>query len=517
MKKILILLILLCLVGVFPSFAELTVERISGVTRHHTGLEVAKGFDSKTFIIVNEHSFADALSASALSDGKHPILLSSQQSLPDYTEAYLLEHAEAVILIGGENVLSSLLEEHLKEKGLEVTRYEGIDRYDTSLQVAKASGKKNVTLATGSGFADALSGGAISLDQDRALLLSPREDMPRAALRYLVDKDVTLLGGESVLSAELYRSVELRAQNLRRISGKNRYETSVMLAPKKPEQVIIASGENFPDALFAAPLAQCLKAPILLSKRQGLPEELRLYLENNKDSIKEIRLIGGESVLSPEVEKQIHRIFNPFSYQPNDPSLATWDGYVHPQDVTPSILETITKESLVNKFNAIAEDYVPSLAPIVTNGSSNLYLEQEAATRWNELTDLAKKEGITLVVFSAYRDKATQTRLFNGYARSNIYSAIRSSAYPRRSEHELGLAVDVSYYEGFPSNFERTLQGSFLRNNAHNYGFILRYPAGKESITGYIHEPWHYRYVGAALATKLRFEGTTLEEYYHLD
>lgn len=93
------------------------------------------------------------------------------------------------------------------------------------------------------------------------------------------------------------------------------------------------------------------------------------------------------------------------------------------------------------------------------------------------------------------------------------------SARPGQSEHQTGLAMDISapsVQSALTTEVESTPEGQWLRENAHRYGFILRYPAGKEHITGYAYEPWHFRYVGRELAAFLKKKGLTLEEYYQL-
>lgn len=120
------------------------------------------------------------------------------------------------------------------------------------------------------------------------------------------------------------------------------------------------------------------------------------------------------------------------------------------------------------------------------------------------------------MIGSAYRSAATQTDLFNSYVASAGYDeANMYSAHPGHSEHQTGLAVDISTTSQqcyLDECFIGTSDGQWLADNAYKFGFTLRYPKGKEAITGYNFEPWHYRYVGVALATALHQSGLTLEE-----
>lgn len=123
----------------------------------------------------------------------------------------------------------------------------------------------------------------------------------------------------------------------------------------------------------------------------------------------------------------------------------------------------------------------------------------------------ANKENIMLKVISSYRTYDRQEFLFNNSVNKNgLEHALLYSAKPGHSEHQLGLAVDFNLTE---TSFEDSNEYEWLKNNAYKYGFIERYKKGKEDITGYAYEPWHYRYVGIDIATKMYEEDITFEEY----
>ena len=104
-----------------------------------------------------------------------------------------------------------------------------------------------------------------------------------------------------------------------------------------------------------------------------------------------------------------------------------------------------------------------------------------------------------------------QNYLFNNSVKKNgIDHALVYSAKKGHSEHQLGLAVDLNTTQ---NSFEKTKQYKWLKQNSYKYGFIERYPKGKEFITGYAFEPWHYRYLGVDIATKIFEENITYEEY----
>lgn len=177
---------------------------------------------------------------------------------------------------------------------------------------------------------------------------------------------------------------------------------------------------------------------------------------------------------------------------------------------------------LVNQNNPIGKDYKPNnlIVPNIKLASSGAiqknHVQEQVAYKLEELFKDATNNGITLIGVSGYRDYNRQATLYNN-AISRYGKNQKSSAKPGTSEHQTGLAIDV----GCPSNtqltqgFGETKEGKWLAENAHKHGFVVRYPKGKEEITGYIYEPWHIRYVGEEYATYLYENNLTLEELYH--
>lgn len=179
---------------------------------------------------------------------------------------------------------------------------------------------------------------------------------------------------------------------------------------------------------------------------------------------------------------------------------------------------------LVNKEFALPDDYNPSdlVYPNVRftfkEKIEKRMMRSEAAKALENLFEGAEKDGIYLAGVSAYRSHKTQTALFNRYVeRDGEEKAKTYSAVPGHSEHETGLAIDVSGSDGkcaAEDCFGDTKEADWLAKHAPEYGFIIRYPEGKDSITGYKYEPWHIRYVGADIASEIADRGITLEEYY---
>ncbi len=167
---------------------------------------------------------------------------------------------------------------------------------------------------------------------------------------------------------------------------------------------------------------------------------------------------------------------------------------------------------LVNKYNYLSEDYVPELVSIP--GFSNLKLRKEASEALINLFDAAENDNLTFTPYSAYRSYDYQNTLYTNYsARDGVDAADTYSARPGHSEHQTGLAVDInspeySYSTVSPEGYD------WLLENAHNFGFIVRYTESTIDITGYMEEPWHLRYLGIDLATDVINSGLTYDEYY---
>ena len=179
---------------------------------------------------------------------------------------------------------------------------------------------------------------------------------------------------------------------------------------------------------------------------------------------------------------------------------------------------------LVNKNYALNEDYEPSdlVLPNVLstdyNQNQNIYLRKEAAIHLEQLFYAAQNEaGLTLLARSGYRSYQTQISLYDRYVSQNgTEKADTFSARAGHSEHQTGLAMDVtadSVNRQLVTDFGITPEGIWLKENAHRFGYIIRYLEGREDETGYQYEPWHIRYVGVEAATEIYENNWILEQY----
>ncbi len=183
---------------------------------------------------------------------------------------------------------------------------------------------------------------------------------------------------------------------------------------------------------------------------------------------------------------------------------------------------------VVNKKRPLqgGETYVPAdlIVPAVPLRLEKTAEQMQVAKRIEpsmiEMFNAAKKEGLQFSLGSGYRSYSLQKQFYEGYVKTlGQAEADRTSARPGTSEHQTGLSYDIEATNQ-KCHLDKCLadlpDGKWLAAHAHEYGFIIRYPAGKEAITGYDYEPWHLRYVGKDLAAELHRTNQTMEEFFGL-
>lgn len=182
---------------------------------------------------------------------------------------------------------------------------------------------------------------------------------------------------------------------------------------------------------------------------------------------------------------------------------------------------------LVNKEHILDKDYVPLEMYVVDENENNFHQFKDANLKPMLRSDIkeyvdklikdAQGLGLPIIVDSGYRSYNYQQVVLDALIKEKGDEAFKLVALPGASEHQTGLAIDFAYYENGIYNDdvkENDKEAIWLKNNAWKYGFILRYPKGKENVTGYNFEPWHFRFVGLKLAKYLFKNDLTLEEYY---
>ncbi|WP_051353310.1 D-alanyl-D-alanine carboxypeptidase family protein [Thalassobacillus devorans] len=178
---------------------------------------------------------------------------------------------------------------------------------------------------------------------------------------------------------------------------------------------------------------------------------------------------------------------------------------------------------LANKQHALSEDYVPNelVTPDVAFSGEEEQLQPKAATALESMFKAAENDGVQLYAASGYRSYEYQKNLFQFWvSQYGEEQASRVSAKPGESEHQTGLTMDVTNKDvnfKLKQSFGDTEAGQWIEKHAAKYGFIIRYPDGKEPITGYAYEPWHLRFIGKDHAQAIMKNDITLETYLSYD
>lgn len=302
-------------------------SRIAGRDRIETAIAASKAgwTTSSTVILAVATNYPDALAGTPLAKKfDAPILLNPPQTLDSrvLTEIKRLK-ASKIIILGGPAAISPAVEESLRSSlpGVTVTRYGGANRYETAAIIARAmlttpAGTVNtaatgtpVVLATGQNFPDALAAGPYAALRGYPVLLVEQNKIPAATaelLRELQPSVSYLVGGPAVISSE----VEAAVPNPRRLYGQNRYETAVQVCTvlagnTSGNAIIIASGDDFPDALVAGALSSRLGAPLFLTGRSQVPATVTGNLAGMSGTVSRIYFMGGKGAIEERVENSI--------------------------------------------------------------------------------------------------------------------------------------------------------------------------------------------------------------------
>ncbi len=314
-KHILLLLcIFLCISGSFVSAkAEETenrlsrLTRISGKTRYETSMAIAEemGDSFSSIVVACGTDFPDALSGNYLAVRRDAPLLTVSPKTETMVSDFIQKHLAAdgtVYLLGGDAVLSESFETTLLEEDIRVLRLSGKTRYDTNLKIleeADADPSEDLLVCSGKNYPDALS--AVSLE--RPILLVNGMKLTETQKGYLSSRTgkTILIGGTGAISEEIEEQIRTIAgdERVSRISGKDRYETSMLLLnafPQESGSLVLVTGENFPDGLSAGPYAAKNQANIVLTKdgNSHITEIEDHILEND---IRNVTVIGGEGAL----------------------------------------------------------------------------------------------------------------------------------------------------------------------------------------------------------------------------
>ena len=341
------------------------VKRIAGNNRVNTSIEISKfeAVKADKVILADASNYPDALSASTLTSGKYPVLLIQNKLTPELRGEMQRLSAKEVIILGGEKSIPKKVESEVKEiAGVKtVNRISGSDRYSTSNEIYKNSGKNQVVVSSGENFPDALA--ASSLINTSGLILTKKNSIPASVLNTINSAQgrISVIGGQGSISEGFYKQLSPNAK-YETISGSDRYSTSVEIAKKLTSDVaIIASGENFPDALAASTLSQKINSPILLVSKNNIPYSVQKYIIDKQ--VKKAIVLGGEGTISAQTVDNVQRIIeNKTIISQEAPKLNTSD----------------TEKKVENKISNIKKD-------AVTKNKVTLYSDSDLSQAKTEL------------------------------------------------------------------------------------------------------------------------------------
>lgn len=292
--------------------------RLSGEDRAATAAAVSRSSfpdGADAVFVATGASYADALAGGpAAAKTGSPVVLVERDRVPEATRTELerLDPAR-VRLLGGTGAISAEVEEELAAMGTEVSRLRGASRYATAAAVSAAHFEAGVPVAyvaSGEGFADALSGGAAAAALGGPVLLVQPDAVPSATeqeLRRLAPGRIVVLGGTSAVSDAVVAELRAHSDEVRRVSGADRYATSAAVSRDAfsgtHETVFVATGATFADALAGVPAAGALGAPLMLVEPDRLPAEVAAELDRLRP--KRIVILGGERSVSQRLEREL--------------------------------------------------------------------------------------------------------------------------------------------------------------------------------------------------------------------
>lgn len=201
------------------------------------------------------------------------------------------------------------------------------------------------------------------------------------------------------------------------------------------------------------------------------------------------------------------------------PSPETQTQTVGPLEGVGTLSWVVNKQRPLNPKTYVPPNLVFPSVKVRVPGNESMKIRADVATAIEQMFVGAIAAGHDPMVSSAYRSYGYQSNLYYSYVNKDGQAAADTySARPGYSEHQTGLSFDICNNGNckLEEAFANTPLGQWVAGNAHSYGFIIRYPNGKQNITGYVYEPWHLRYVGVDTATQIKNSGKTLEEHFGL-
>lgn len=298
------------------TFPYSTVIRYAGSDRYETAklINNAAGINSDTAVISSGQSFPDTIIASILAGQLEAKLFINKTNTitTEINSAVESGNIKTIYTVGG-NSLPSSFKNTIKNKGIELINLVGPNRYDTSALVAeKSTNNSKVILANGNLFADSLSMAPVALKNGYSLVLTDGKNLNDSVNKVLNNtNEVIIVGGTNSISASIGDNLKKSGKKVTRISGSDRYDTSISIANtyyKETDFVLTASGDNYADALMGTVLSNKLEAPIILVKGDKLTKAQTNYLQSNK--INTLYILGGNSSINNKLEASIKNLLD---------------------------------------------------------------------------------------------------------------------------------------------------------------------------------------------------------------
>ncbi|WPC44509.1 alpha/beta fold hydrolase [Clostridium sp. JS66] len=296
---------------------NISIKRLNGNDRYETSASIANYYEAgqlDSVVVTSGNGFADALSSSSLQGlGGSPVMLlgdniQNSSKTINYIENHLKKEG-TIYILGGEASVNSGFEKYFKQKGFNrIIRLGGNDRYETNIKIVNQSNVKEgtpIVIANGDNFPDALSISSIAAYKGYPVFITPFNNLPgktEEKIKEIKPSKIYVIGGSSSISSGVEDKLKQISKDVVRIQGKDRYETSMNICKyfdENLDNVVIASGEAFPDALSGTALSAKFKAPIVITDGNNI-NTVKEYIENRK--FKKIIILGGEGVVSKNVE-----------------------------------------------------------------------------------------------------------------------------------------------------------------------------------------------------------------------
>lgn len=400
-------------------------ERFAGESRYETAVAISsKNWpEAYSVVLARGDSFPDALAGAVLANSalvQGPLLLTESKKLnPLVLQEMKRLNTNSVFILGGTGAISEGVEKELNANGIQTHRIQGKDRYETAANIA-ATAVENSTkafLASGNVFADALSISSYAAAQGIPLLLTDTKKVPEATLNALQKMgvtEITLIGGTGAIAASAEEQLKKAGYSVNRLSGADRYETNVAILKNlafSANQIVVATGTNFPDALAGSVLAARENNPIILVPKDEntiLNTQTASYLNTIRADVNHFYVLGGWGVINYKVENIVRTgKLNPRV------SLQFWDGYANKD----------TYEKQLSYIPGSLTDYihilVPNLAGELQADGSFAYRFSSAATP-QYLVSLGQSKGARVVPMVMGSGKAADTMLLDSAKRKTF-------------------------------------------------------------------------------------------------